>query len=297
LKFNLHTHTRYSDGSDEPEKYVEEAIRQGFHTLGFSDHSPVPFENNFAIREGMLSEYCKAIQDLVNHPPPLLQERGVGGEVLHSESGYEVNILLGLEVDYIPGLTQSFEFYRKNYPFDYLIGSIHLIRKSSSDNLWFIDGPDIEIYERGLKEIFGGDITKAVTAYFHQLNEMIITEKPDIIGHLDKIKMYNRGRYFSEDDEWYISLVDESLQLIRETGCVIEVNTRGMYKKRSEALFPGPEILKKILPLKIPVTITSDAHKPFELSLLFGETKKFLKEIGFKNQRLLTLNGWTDIRI
>ena len=62
--FNLHTHTRFSDGSDEPLKYVEEAIRQGFHTLGFSDHAPVPFANTFAIREDELGAYFEAITKL-----------------------------------------------------------------------------------------------------------------------------------------------------------------------------------------------------------------------------------------
>lgn len=277
MKFNLHTHTRFSDGSDEPIKYAEEAIRQGFHTLGFSDHSPVPFKNNFAIREGEIQEYVNSISG-IRHPASL-------------------NILLGLEVEYIPGITQSFEYLKKNYPFDYLIGSVHLIRYGPGEELWFIDGPEIKIYDAGLREIFGGDIRKAVTAYFHQMNEMIATEKPDIIGHFDKIKMYNRGRYFSEDDDWYIRLVDESLQLIRETGGVIEVNTRGIYKKRSDSLFPGPAILKKIKSRNIPVILSSDAHKPFELSFYFSETISVLKEIGFKDLVIPDRKTWKEIPI
>jgi histidinol-phosphatase (PHP family) len=124
---------------------------------------------------------------------------------------------------------------------------------------------------------------------------MIITQKPDIIGHLDKIKMYNRGRYFQETDPWYVNLVDETLDLIRDSGCVIEVNTRGIYKKRSEALFPGPEILKKIHALKIPVTISSDAHKPHELSLYFSETREILAKIGFKGTWMKSREAWKEI--
>lgn len=290
MKYNLHTHTRFSDGSDEPVKYVEEAIRQGLSVLGFSDHSPVPFENNFAIREEKLPEYVAAISNLVitskskeHHPTSNIQYPT------------SLTILLGLEVDYIPAITQSFSSLRNAYPFDYLIGSVHLIRNDCDERLWFIDGPDIEVYDKGLKDIFGGDVRKAVTAYYRQLNRMIVKEKPDIIGHLDKIKMYNRERYFSENDPWYVDLVDETLRLVKESECVIEVNTRGMYKKRSESLFPGEDILRKINAMNLPVIISSDAHKPHEISLLFPETKTFLKEIGFKNQVLLTSNGWIDI--
>ena len=273
--FNLHTHTNFSDGSDDPEKYVEEAIRQGFSVLGFSDHSPVPFENTFAIREGKIQEYADAASG-IRHPASLL-------------------ILPGLEIDYIPGITRPIDYYRKNFTFDYFIGSVHFVKTGNSNELWFIDGPSIEIYDRGLKEIFGGDIHKGVTAYYRQLNEMIDNEKPDIIGHLDKIKMYNRGRYFSESEEWYVALVDETLDLAGKSGCVIEVNTRGIYKKRSETLFPGPEVLRKIREMNIPVVLSSDAHKPFELSLYFPEAKKILIDLGFKNLFLKDKDGWEEV--
>lgn len=274
--FNLHTHTKFSDGSSDPEEYIKEAVSQGFDALGFSDHAPVSFKNTFAIGEEKLEEYVSTILEL---------------RKLYSSP----SILLALEVDYIPGITTPFDFYRNNYPFDYLIGSIHLVKNEDPDKLWFIDGPDISIYDNGLQEVFSGDIKKAVTSYYLQIQEMITTQKPDIIGHPDKIKMYNRGRYFQENDPWYVRLVDETLDLIKDSGSVIEVNTRGIYKKRSDTLFPGPEILKKIHQLNIPVTISSDAHKPHEISLYFEETRVILKEIGFKGVWLKTGEGWTEV--
>jgi histidinol-phosphatase (PHP family) len=312
LLFNLHTHTNFSDGSEPPEKYVEEAIKQGFHTLGFSDHSPVPFENTFAIREGKVQDYCDLIRDLTKKPEFFFEpQRREDAKNSISESSFSASprlrgkkrlpgqklpeILLGIEVDYIPGITRSIDYYRNNFSFDYFIGSVHFVKNQGSQDLWFIDGPNIEIYDRGLKEIFGGDIRKAITAYWHQLNELIFNEKPDIIGHLDKIKMYNRGRYFSESEDWYTALVDETLDLAEKSGCVIEVNTRGVYKNRSETLFPGPEILKKIKALKIPITLSSDAHKPSELSLYFPEAKKILKGLGFKSLAMKTKRGWEEI--
>jgi histidinol-phosphatase (PHP family) len=276
LFFNLHTHTNYSDGSSDPEDYIKEAIHQGFNTLGFSDHSPVPFENNFAIREPELEEYVNTILRL-------------------REQYLVPSILLALEIDFIPGITLPIEHYRKLYPFDYFIGSVHLVKNEQSGNLWFIDGPDISIYDNGLKEIFSGDTRKAITAYYRQVQEMIITQRPDIVGHLDKIKMYNRNRFFSEEESWYVKLVEETLDLSSNAGCVIEVNTRGIYKKRSDTLFPGKEILKKILQRNIPVTITSDAHKPQELSLGFKEARKVLIELGFKATWVMTSKSWREV--
>ncbi|MCX6249312.1 MAG: histidinol-phosphatase [Bacteroidetes bacterium] len=290
--FNLHTHTKFSDGSDAPEKYAEEAIRQGFHTLGFSDHSPVPFKNNFAIENTKvaLEDYILTITALKT-ASPVPHIPGMKG------AGSELQILLALEIDYIPGITAPISAYRKNPLFDYFIGSVHLVKNDLTNELWFIDGPDIEIYDNGLKNIFGNDIKKAVTAYYHQINEMVINEKPDIIGHLDKIKMYNRNRYFLEDDAWYVALIDETLDLIRNSGSIVEVNTRGLYKKRSESLFPGPAILKKIKALGIPITLSSDAHKPHEISLYFQEASQLLTNIGFIHLHLKTRDGWEEVRI
>ena len=277
MLFNLHTHTHFSDGSSSPEEYVKEALLQGFHTLGFSDHSPVPFENSFAIREERLQEYITTI---------------LGLRELYPSS---INILLALEIDFIPGITKPLETYREMNCFDYFIGSVHLVKNGNSDDLWFIDGPDINIYDEGLKRVFNNDIRSAVTAYYHQVNRMIETENPDIIGHLDKIRMYNRNRYFLENEDWYIKLIEETLDLVREKGCVVEVNTRGIYKKRSNALFPGIEILKMIRASKIPITLSSDAHKPHELSLYFKETRKLLKEIGFESISLRIAKGWKEV--
>ena len=290
--FNLHTHTKFSDGSDAPEKYAEEAIRQGFHTLGFSDHSPVPFTNNFAIEDTK-----EALEDYINTIIVMKSAHTFPQPPRQEGTGSELQILLGLEVDYIPRITAPVSGYREKYPFDYMIGSVHLVKKDQTDELWFIDGPNMEIYDDGLKNIFGGDIKKAVTSYYHQINEMVTNEKPDIVGHLDKIRMYNRNRYFREEDEWYVALVDETLGLIKDSGCIVEVNTRGLYKKRSDSLFPGPAILKKIHALGIPITLSSDAHKPHEISLFFEETQKLLAEIGFKHLHLKTESGWEEVTI
>ena len=295
---NLHTHTRFSDGSHEPVDYISEAIRQGFSTLGFSDHSPVPFKNTFALREEELTLYGETIKNLQSLYSGSRTENAESPS--HSEIQnlkFEITILLGLEIDFIPGITRSFAEYRQLLPLDYTIGSVHLVRNSDPSHLWFIDGPDIAIYDQGLKEVFNGDIRKAVTAYYRQIQEMVALHNPDIVGHLDKVKMYNRDRYFSEEESWYVRLVEETLDQIEKTGCVVEVNTRGLYKKRSDSLFPGPAILKKLHTRKIPVTLSSDAHKPHELTLLFTETADFLFGMGFRELMHLTPAGWNMVSL
>ncbi|MDK2909435.1 MAG: histidinol-phosphatase family [Bacteroidales bacterium] len=259
-----HTHTHFCDGSSHPEDYVKEALRLGFHSLGFSGHAPVPFENKFAIPENRIQEYCDTI--------------------LHLKEKYKdhIQIFLGLEIDGIPGIMPSFHHFRETYRLDYTIGSVHLVKNPDNGRLWFIDGAYRETYDKGLQRIMNGDIRRGVTLYYRQIQQMIYDEKPDIVGHLDKICMHNAGRYFSKEEEWYQHLVFETLEIIKQTGCIIEINTRGIYKGRSKQLYPDAAWLSAIKEKEIPVTISSDAHQPGELSLLYEETLHLLQREGFR---------------
>jgi len=243
------------------------------------------FENNFSLKDQNLWNYIETIRNLMKR---------YSSAAANDFRNPPLQVLLGLEIDFIPGVCESFGYYRKNFSFDYLIGSVHLVKNEESGKLWFIDGPDISIYDEGLISVFEGNIRSGVTAYYRQIQSMVVTHHPDIIGHLDKIKMYNRGRYFSETDSWYVELVDETLELIKDTGCVVEVNTRGLYKKRADDFFPGKEILSKIKHLRIPVTIVSDAHKPGELSLGYEDAIETLKKMGFEKILCLSSAGWAE---
>ena len=276
-RYNYHTHSRFSDGSSEPAEYIEEAIRQGFTSLGFSEHSVLPFENTFALQAGTEHAYVKEIKRL---------------QGLYAG---RLNILLALEADYIPGLSYGFSALKSNLGLDYIIGSVHLVKNSHNDVLWFIDGPKRETYDHGLNELFGGHIRKGVTAYWQQINRMIQEEEFDIIGHMDKIKMHNQGRWFNEEEPWYLDLVNETIALIAEKDLIVEVNTRGIYKGRSETLFPGEYILGGLKERGVRITLSSDAHQPHELSLWFEEAITTIKSCGFKMLSTLTEGNWTEV--
>ncbi len=263
INYNLHQHSLFSDGKAEPEVYVQQALSLGFEAMGFTEHSPLPFETPFSLKEEKLQQYV----DETDH--------------LKKKYHDQIRLYRALEMDFIPGISEDFDFWRNRLTLDYLIGSVHLVKPESSDELWFIDGPKHEIYDAGLQKYFGGDIRKAVKSYYHQINRMLESQWFEIVGHIDKIKMHNQNRYFTEDEQWYRQLVNETLELIRQKDLVVEVNTRGMYKKRADRLFPDDETLQTLKAWDIPVLISSDAHQPSELSLLFDYAEKRLLNLGF----------------
>jgi len=278
--FNLHTHSIYSDGKSQPREIVEEAIRQGFTTLGFSEHSPLPFDNNFSVKEADMPKYVAEIAQL------------------KEEFKGKIDIYCALEADYITGTSERFAVTKEKYHLDYLIGGVHLVGQSANpDEIWFIDGPKWEVYDEGLQKFFDGDIRRAVRRFYEQSNEMIENEQFDIIAHFDKIKMHNRDRYFHEDEPWYRKLALETLDLIREKGLVMEINTRGIYKKRYNGFYPSPWLMEEAYKLGIPAIISADAHHFSEISLEFEAAEKALKKAGYRSVVNFKEGRWIEVPI
>ena len=260
---NYHTHCTYCDGKDPMSAFVTEAEKLGYTQLGFSSHAPVPFENKFGIKTEQIPAYCHEIDQL--------------------QSQTSVRLLKSLECDFIPEMSTPFETFKQTYQLDYIIGGVHLVKPKHSDQLWFIDGHDRDIYDNGLANFFNGNIREAVTTFWEQTFEMLETQRLDIIAHMDKIKMHNQHRFFQEDENWYKILVDKAIQLIHQYDVVMEINTRGLYKKRSDAFYPSTEILLKARKLDIPVVISTDAHKAEELGLFAVEAEQELQRCGYGN--------------
>lgn len=277
-QFNFHTHSIFSDGKSTPDDVVVEAINQGLKAIGFSDHSPVPFENSFAIKNDEIDNYITTIRSL------------------REKYKNQIDVYCSMEMDFIPGIVKDFKQTKETLGLDYMIGSVHLVG-NDINRLWFIDGSKMETYDEGLYNYFDGDIKKGVRAFFHQYNEMIKTEEFDIVGHFDKIKMHNRGRYFSEEDKWYRDYLMETLTLIKEKSLIVEINTRGIYKKRSDDFYPSTWTFPLMKEMNIPVVISSDSHKAEELSLCFDEAEKALKAAGYKETMTFKDGAFTSVKL
>ena len=262
---NFHTHSNYCDGKATLHEMVNFAVAHNFSALGFTGHCPLPFENTFSITD--YDGYCREVR------------------ALKKEYAGRIEISLGLEMDFVPGMLEDFTPLIEKGGLEYTIGSVHLIPApgcvpQGADDLWFIDGPKWERYDEGLNRLFGGDIRRAVRAYFHQQNAMLERNRPTIVGHPDKIVMHNRDRYFHEDEPWYRDLALETIHLIKEFGLICEINTRGIYKGRHADYYPGKWLIQEMKHLRIPVIVSTDAHAPEDLLRTEG-AYEYLKEIAY----------------
>ncbi len=260
MLYNYHTHSKFCDGSSMPEEYCNAALKAGMKHLGFSGHAPVNFNNKWSINDDELLDYFDAVKQCYGRFDGL-------------------KVFCALEADYIPGITSDFNIWR-NMGLDYIVGSIHLVKAPGSKELCFIDGPEKQFFS-DVKKLFNNDFKSLVRCFFEQTRNMVQTQKPDIIGHLDKIVMHNKNKHFDTSELWYVKEIEDTLEVLRANACILEVNTRGLYKLKSRDFFPSGDILKICHEMGIKTMISTDAHKPTELLMQSAEAINILKLSGY----------------
>jgi histidinol-phosphatase (PHP family) len=276
---NYHTHTKFCDGIELPALYAQEAIKQNIKILGYSAHAPVPFPCHWTLPYEKYSGYLTAISSL--------KTQYSGG----------LEIYNGLEIDYIPDLWPQMLEILNPSQLDYFIGSIHFIDCFDDGTRWSIDGTKEE-FRKGWEEIFHRDSYSLVRKYFDYTRQMVKEMNPPIIGHLDKIKMQYTGDCFiPETDTIYRKELMQTLEEIALIGCIVEVNTRGVYKRNEKEFYPSFWILTEMAKMKIPVMLNSDAHRPQELVLQFDMAVEKLKKAGYKSITYMSHGNWLETLI
>jgi len=279
VKFNLHTHSTYCDGSKEVEEMILGAIKYKYNIIGISSHGPLPFANDWTIKKEKLNNYIKEVQDL------------------KSKYKGKIKVLLGLELDYIVDYKMEYIDKRIFNRLDYWIGSVHFLGKNKGNEYWTVDYNSEEL-KQGIKESFDGDVQKAVSKYYNYVEDMIENYNPPILGHLDLIKKNNKdGVLFNERDRWYRERVLSVLDKIKLSKTVVELNTGGKYRGYSDSYYPSNWILKEIKARNIPLTISRDAHDIESLDYEYEKSIELLKSVGFNKIYYFNGKKWCELYI
>ena len=120
------------------------------------------------------------------------------------------------------------------------------------------------------------DIDELYEQYYATIRSLILSGLYDIVGHIDLIKKF--GHYPSCDPTMWHKKIIRSL---RQTGCVVELNTNGLNKPCAE-FYPDTDFLHKCFHANIPITLGSDAHEANQIGQYFGKAKELLKSIGYR---------------
>lgn len=240
---DLHNHTPLCNHAEgEMSEYIETAIKNGTQYFGFSDHAPMDFDPEYRMKFADMQAYEK--------------------DVFTAQNKYKkkLTILLGYEVDYLP---EHMDERVLNADVDYLIGSVHFLEGWGFDNPEFIG----QWEEQNIDEIW--------QKYFDTIEAMAETKLFDIVGHLDLIKVF---KFMPMGD--INAMATKALLAIKKADMVLELNIAGFRKDVKEA-YPSTSLLKQAYELNIPITFSSDAHKPEQVALFSEKIIQIARDVGY----------------
>ncbi len=268
-KSNLHTHCTHCDGSNTIEEMVQSALGNGLQSIGFSSHC----------HTGFSYDSCQ-VKDVELYFAELERMKAKYQGMIDIFKGFELESRVNGEVR--PNIDPRC---------DYTLGAVHLFR--TPDGIHPVDYTAQEWINA--KDSIGG-VKRLVESYFEELLSFAQEVPFDIIAHLDLYTKFNEGgKLFDEGQTWYRDMVLSYVDRLSQTGKIFEVNTGAMSRGYRSSPYPAAFILKRILQLKAPIILSSDAHKADAICYAFGETEALLKDMGFKEQMRLTDHGFVSV--
>ncbi len=272
--FDYHSHSRFCDGRGDLGEYAESALSRGLAHFGFSGHAPCPVASEWHMRSGDLRLY-------------LQEARAIAGRLAG-----RIEVLVGLEADYIPAVSSPRRIRDANN-LDFVIGSVHYLERLADGRPWTVDGPAEEL-RVGIRESFGGDARAAVRRYYALVAAMVAADRPDVVGHIDLIRKNNDG-LFDTGAGWYRDAVEEALAAAAESPCVVEINTGAISRGYRVGLYPADDVLASMARRRIPVTLSSDAHRPQDVAAHFPAALGALARAGYRECWSFSRAGWTAV--
>ena len=251
MRVDYHIHTsRCGHAHGSMQEYIEVARNLGLREIGFSDHAPMYWlppdkrDPGIAMQVADLQGYIDEVQSL-------------------AAKTRDLEIRLGLELDYIPGFEKQAAEIVAGYPFDYIIGSIHFIEG------WAFDDPSqMEEYGRRKAEDIYRD-------YFSLLCQSAVSGLFDSIAHPDLVKKFG-----CKPEGDLTTYYREAARSFVTGGVCVEVNTAGL-RWTAKEIYPSLEFLHICRLEGVPVVTGSDAHAPDQVGRALAEARDMLLEVGY----------------
>ena len=257
--YDYHMHTPLCGHAiGAPEEYARQAIQVGLEEIGFSDHAPLVSHEAPSITMNIrqLPEYYRMIEEV------------------QKKFKSDLRIKMAIEADFIPGYEDKTKKILDDYPYDYVIGSIHFI------NQWGFDDP-------GQRDQWNHkDIDSVYFEYYDLLRRCAQSGLYDIMAHVDLVKKFGHRPSIDLTAE-----VQKTAKVFKECGVAVEINTSGLRKTVGE-MYPAQSMLKIYCEAGVPLTFGSDAHDPrdvgrdFVQAVAMAQAVGYIEYVTFRNRKI-----------
>jgi histidinol-phosphatase (PHP family) len=237
------------------ERYRDAAAERGIDELGVSEHIyrfrqaleiwRHPFWERYAHDD--IGEYCSFVRE-------------------------QTDLRLGIEADFVPGAEDRIASLLDAGDFDYVVGSVHFIREGAVDmddyTVWDPRDPS-RSPERVWKRYFETIAASATSGLF------------DIIGHPDLVKYWGAAHPQRRPDGDLRRFYEPAVEAIAEAGAAAEISTAGLRKPAGE-IYPARAFLEMCVEARVPLALSSDAHRPQDVGAGYEQALELLDEIGVR---------------
>lgn len=219
-----------------------------------------------------ITEHCHRFDRIIDEVLPQW-ERPLSGElaeatarIVAEESGADLDtyvaaledaqrlglpILIGLEVDHLPGAGEAMSAVLDEYPFDILLGSVHWLDD------WLFDAYGIATFARQWEQ---RDTSEVFAHYVDSIIELARSGAVDVLAHLDVIKV---AGYRPEDLQIHH---DRLVSALAELNVAIEFSSAGLRKPANET-YPSLPLLDQLFDAGLSLVTASDGHRLAEIGL------------------------------
>lgn len=251
IKADLHLHSDFSGDSTAPmEDMIQQGIRNGLEFMCMTEHMDL----DYPLEDGI---------DFTLDTDRYF----TGYQQLKRQYTSKIELGFGVELGLQPHLADFHRAYSKAYPFDFIIGSSHVVHgKDPYYPSFYQDRTEDEAY----------------MDYFLSIFENLRTAPDiDVYGHIDYVVRYgpNKNKYYSYRK--FSDILDQILITLIDQGIGIECNTGGI-KYGLGHPNPCEEVLSRYRELGGEIiTIGSDAHTPQHICYAFDSIPALLESCGF----------------
>lgn len=242
---DFHNHVSRSSAR----QMAQSAQERGLRVLGLSEHV-------FQMQE---------TRPLLTHMPqegPMLSFSQYIAEVHAASQGLQVEVRLGLEVDFIPEKQEQIQVAIQEYPWDYLIGSVHEV-----------DGKQFEREDKRTRE--QGE--QLWLRYFQLLREAVRSGYFSIVSHPVRMRTTNPFLPATLDDELEQLAAEATKQNV-----ALEINGYDMQHYPSLVR----HLAKACALHNTPISVNSDAHYPQKIAQAHQPSEALLREVGISKVRV-----------
>ncbi|OEH91807.1 histidinol-phosphatase HisJ [Bacillus solimangrovi] len=249
MKRDGHIHTPFCPhgSTDSLDAYIEQAIRDGFTEITFTEHAPLP--------NGFVDPTPNKDSGMPFENLPLYFEA-----ISKMKEKYKKHIRInrGLEIDYIEGYEyETTSFLNKYGPLlDDAILSVHFLKNEST--YYCLDFSDTHFEE--IIQSFGS-IEKTYECYYNTVLRSIEanlgTYKPRRIGHITLIRKFQKKFPCSNP---FTELLENILHATKNAELQLDYNAAGLRKPLCKQTYPSKQLVQRAMQLNIPLIYGSDAH-------------------------------------